>query len=121
MILALLVSLAGGLGAVGRFMLDGALKSLTNRVAPVSTLIINLLGSLLFGICVGWAAVRGTDLSVLTTGFCGGFTTFSTAMVEAVTGLRAGRRGAAVALLIGMAVGCMLAVWIGIQIGLALA
>lgn len=117
----LAVSLAGGVGAVCRFLLDGILKSLTNRVAPVSTLLINVVGSMVFGICLGWTMVRGTDLSVLTTGWCGGFTTFSTAMVEALTGMRAGHRRRAVGLLVGMAAGCVLAVWIGLRVGLAVA
>lgn len=85
--LLVLVSVGGGLGAVVRFLTDAWLSRNHPRV-PVGTLVINLSGSLLLGFLVGWLGsgdgASGTWLAVLGTGFCGGYTTFSTASVEVV-------------------------------------
>lgn len=83
----LAISLAGGLGAVSRFMGDGLIRSLAGRDFPWGTFTINVSGSFLLGLLTG-AVLYGhgsPDIRlVLGTGFCGGFTTFSTASFEAV-------------------------------------
>jgi CrcB protein len=104
MILLLLVSLAGGLGAASRFLLDGAITRRSTLSFPVATLTINVTGSFLLGALT--EASAATDLSVLPTvagvGFLGGFTTFSTASVELVGLVRSGRWVAAVVLGVSM-------------------
>jgi CrcB protein len=104
MILLLLVSLAGGLGAASRFLLDGAVTRRSTLSFPVATLTINVTGSFLLGALT--EASAATDLSVLPTvagvGFLGGFTTFSTASVELVGLVRSGRWVAAVVLGVSM-------------------
>ena len=61
---------------------------------PYGTLLANVLGSLLIGIIFGYSARTGTmsqDQSLLlATGFCGGFTTFSTLAYENHLYLKAG-------------------------------
>lgn len=88
----ILIAVCGGLGAVGRYMMEQYLKG-TRGWSPLSTVsVINLLGSALLGL-LGEIAIVAADaqpqsvvipavLSVAA--LCGGFTTFSTAMVEAV-------------------------------------
>lgn len=80
------ISVVGGGGAVMRFMVDGLIRSALGRKFPYGTLIINVSGSFLLGILTGVVLYRhgnpNTKL-VLGTGFCGGFTTFSTASFEA--------------------------------------
>lgn len=102
----LLLSLAGGLGALARFLTDTYVAARNPLSLPLGTLVVNTAGSLLLGLLTGWAATRDTwfaqDLvRVVGTGFCGGYTTFSTASVEAVRlWLAEGRvRGAAYAAL----------------------
>lgn len=93
------MALAGGLGAVCRFVVDGELKARVQGAFPLATLVINVLGALLLGIVTGLVLHHGTspDLKlVVGTGFCGGFTTFSTAMVETVRLVQARRGGLAV-------------------------
>ncbi len=55
---------------------------------------VNIAGSLILGIIMGYALKQGNfnqnTLLFLTTGFCGGFTTFSTFAFENMTMLRAG-------------------------------
>ncbi len=82
----LLISLAGGLGAVSRFVADGLLRTFVGRAFPWSTIIINASGSLLLGAISGIALHHaGSDIKLIWgTGFCGGYTTFSTASYEAV-------------------------------------
>ena len=94
----LLVALFGGLGAVARFHADAAVARLHNLRMPLGTLSVNTLGSLLLGLISGWITFKSGAAqwaAVLGTGFMGGFTTFSTASVEGVRLLRAGRPSAA--------------------------
>ncbi len=83
-----LIALGGGAGAGARFIVDGALTRRNPFPLPLGTLVINVAGSLLLGLLVGWQTLgSGRDTahtlaSVAGTGFCGGFTTFSTAHVE---------------------------------------
>ena len=98
--LVLLLALAGGLGAVARFVLDGALASARAWRYPVGTTVINLTGSFLLGLLAGLAAGRllpGSALLVLGTGFLGGYTTFSTAAYETVRLVEQRRWGPALA------------------------
>lgn len=102
--IALGVAVFGGLGAGARFMLDGFLTERVHGPVPLATLIINTLGSLLLGVLTGWIAVGGpVDVKTIAgVGFCGGFTTFSTASVELVRLVRDDRRWTALGLAAGM-------------------
>ncbi|AZZ53804.1 fluoride efflux transporter FluC [Rathayibacter festucae] len=85
-LLLLGIALAGGVGAAARLVLDGVARSLIPVRWPVGTLLINVSGSLLLGVVTGLALTGALDDSwrlVLGTGVLGGFTTFSTASVEA--------------------------------------
>lgn len=92
------VGLAGSLGAGARFVVDGAVRGRVASRVPVGTVIINLSGSLLLGIVTGLVVfhhVTSTVTLVAGTGFCGGFTTFSTHSFETVRLLQQGELGAA--------------------------
>ncbi len=82
---ALLVFIGGGLGSVARYWLSLKLNNFENAV-PFGTLLANVLGSLIIGIIFGYSAKTGylsqTNSLLLATGFCGGFTTFSTFAYE---------------------------------------
>ncbi|ARJ06977.1 hypothetical protein GCM10010988_23210 [Cnuibacter physcomitrellae] len=104
-LLFVLLSLAGGVGAAARFVLDGAVKSLVRTSYPVGTTLINLSGSLLLGVVTGLALshlVSDDWRLVLGTGFLGGYTTFSTASLETVRLAQQRRWGAALANGVGM-------------------
>jgi CrcB protein len=99
-----LLALAGGLGAVARVVLDGAVTTARARRGgagyPLGTTVINLSGSFLLGLLAGLAASRvigAPGLLVLGTGFLGGYTTFSTAAYETVRLAGQRRWGAALA------------------------
>src|SRR5690554_1289691 len=80
-----LIFMGGGLGSILRYLLAKFLNSHETGV-PYGTLLVNILGSLLLGIVLGWALKNNTLSSAtvlfLATGFCGGFTTFSTFAYE---------------------------------------
>ncbi len=83
----ILVCLAGAVGAVARFVIDATFRARYGTTFPWPTVLINITGSLLLGILTGFVLYHhsGKDVAlVIGTGFCGGYTTFSTAMFETV-------------------------------------
>lgn len=82
--------LAGGFGAVGRYLLSGAVQRHSGDRFPVGTMVVNLLGALAVGAVAG-ATGPGGLLRIVGVGFLGGFTTFSTWAVETL-GLAHDRR-----------------------------
>jgi len=64
---------------------------------PPGTLLANLLGAFIIGVALAWlagsAAVSPEWRLLITTGFCGGLTTFSTFSAEVFTLLQQGRPG----------------------------
>lgn len=104
MIVALL-AVAGALGAVTRFVVDSYVKSrFVNSAFPFATVGINISGSLILGVIAGLVLLQGgsSDLqAVVGTGFCGGYTTFSTASFETVRLVQSGRRSYALANAVG--------------------
>jgi len=89
----LLMALLGGAGAATRFVVDGWFRGRWSTRLPLATIVINTTGSLLLGLLGGALATGAVGQPVLVvagTGFCGGYTTFSTAMVETVRLAQAG-------------------------------
>ena len=88
-----LVFLGGGLGSMVRYLVY-KLMAHTTYPMYLSTLAVNIIGSLILGIILGYSLKQGNFhqnvLLFLTTGFCGGFTTFSTFAFENQALLRAG-------------------------------
>jgi fluoride exporter len=75
------IGLVGGVGAIVRFVLDGALAGRLGRAFPYGTLAVNLSGALVIGVLVG-AALDQTAYRLAGTGLIGAFTTFSTWALE---------------------------------------
>jgi CrcB protein len=71
------LGLLGGVGAIARFVLDGAIAARVGRAFPWGTLAVNLTGALLLGLLVG-AAVDEDAYRLAGAGLLGAFTTFST-------------------------------------------
>lgn len=112
-----LVAIGGLVGSLARYYLSGLVQGLTDHGFPSGTLSVNILGSLIIGLVMALSLERGLideDIRLLlTTGFCGGFTTMSTFSYETLALLRDGER----ALAFGNAgvtfVTCLAAVWLG--------
>jgi CrcB protein len=86
------VAVAGSLDARTRFVLDGVIRAPRDTDAtwadlPLGTPLINISGSELLGLLTGLVIFHGVPPAwqvVAGTGFCGGYTTFSTAAFESI-------------------------------------
>ncbi len=113
------VGLAGGAGALARFVVDGTLRARIASRVPAGTVVINLTGSLLLGILTGLVLFHGAPATltlVAGTGFCGGYTTFSTASFETVRLLQTGEYRAAGASLAVTVAGALAAAGAGLAL-----
>lgn len=128
----LLVFLAGGAGAALRLWVDAWVKALISRLwqvyMPLGTFFINVTGSFLLGCLTGLLAahitpIPGAETFVITenltvilgVGFLGGYTTFSTALLET---LRAPGKLATGVLALGQLLAATLAALAGLALGL---
>lgn len=79
------VFIGGGLGSILRYGLSKWLNNSENSF-PFGTLVANVIGSLFIGLILGYAAkndsLSNSQTLLLATGFCGGFTTFSSFAYE---------------------------------------
>ena len=85
--LALVVALSGGAGAVLRALVIHHIGVRRVDPLPLGTMLVNASGSLLLGILTGLSLYHGLGphwLAVAGVGFCGGYTTWSTASWESV-------------------------------------
>ena len=115
----LLVFLGGGFGSALRFLVGKYMNS-TQTGIPWGTFAANILGSLLIGIILGLAAKNNTlsqnQTLLLGTGFCGGFTTFSTFAYENHVFLKSGDFASFAFYTIGSFVVGFLAVFLGMYL-----
>jgi CrcB protein len=116
----LLALAAGGvLGTLARYALAGWVHTWAGTAFPWGTFAVNVLGSFLLGFALRGseaAALSPETRALLTTGFCGAFTTFSTLSWETVALLQAGAWGRAGAYALGSLGLGLAAVWAGLSL-----
>jgi fluoride exporter len=117
----LLVALGGLLGSVARYWLSGVVQQASGGEFPFGTLAVNILGSFVVGLIMALSLDRGVVAAntriLLTTGFCGGFTTMSTFSYETVALMRDGEMVLALSNLATTMGSCFAAVWAGQALG----
>ena len=117
----LLVFVGGGLGAMSRYLLQGAVYRLTGAAFPYGTIVVNILGCFLIGLLMSSMEERflaAPSLRIfLTIGILGGFTTFSSFSYETMMLLREGDLLAGGLNIIASVVICLGATWLGMGLG----
>lgn len=73
----LLVLVGGGVGSVGRYLISEVTAKYSKGSFPLGTFIVNILGCFIIGLLAGYIELGKDANLLLVTGFCGGFTTFS--------------------------------------------
>ena len=113
----LLVGLGGGIGSILRYLSQKWVNESYEHNFPLATFLVNVFGCLLIGILYALGE-KGNILSpqsrlLLVTGFCGGFTTFSTFAFENMNLLRVGDNFSFLLYAVGSVVFGIAAVYIG--------
>lgn len=92
--LLLAVFIGGGTGSVARWLLSLKFNPMHHAI-PLGTLTANLIGAFIIGAGLAWfnrlPQIDPLWKLLITTGFCGGLTTFSTFSAEVVFLLQAGK------------------------------
>ena len=90
----LAIFIGGGAGSVLRWLISLRFNTLSTNL-PVGTLLVNLIGAFIIGLAMA-LFIRMTHIDspyklLITAGFCGGFTTFSTFSIEVIYLLQDGK------------------------------
>lgn len=115
----LLVGIGGALGAMARLAIGGLVGALPNGF-PLSTFLINIAGSLAMGLLVGVLAKTTPQFQneirlFVAVGVFGGFTTFSSFSLDAITMIERGDVLLAAAYVFGSVLFGIAGLWIGMQ------
>lgn len=123
MLEALAVAAGGAVGSLGRWGIGRVLSAVLPGL-PAGTFVANVLAGLVIGLVSGANAASPLPpevKSLLTVGFCGGLSTFSTFTNETFGLMQSGNVAGAAANIAVNVVVCLLAVWAGTRLGAAIA
>lgn len=113
------VAFGGALGAMSRFFVYNTLMRASSSY-PWATFTVNVLGSFLIGIAFVLITER-LEMGpywrgVVTVGFLGAFTTFSTFSMDVIGLLEQGETGSAILYVLSSVVVCIIAAWLGLSL-----
>ena len=115
------VAAGSAAGGVARFLLSTAIQERAASPFPVGTLVVNLTGSIALGFvlryALGTASISPEMRVMLTTGFLGGYTTFSTFSYESVALIESGEYSRALAYVLLSVVLALLGTFGGMALG----
>lgn len=114
----LIAGLGGFVGTCGRYLTGVAGKKLFGDKYPVGTFAVNVIGCFIIGIFVGlWTRNEMSPLvnALLISGFCGGFTTFSSFSHDSFAMIQKGEWMKFICYIVPTVVLGLLMVWLGIK------
>ncbi|HET9115382.1 MAG TPA: fluoride efflux transporter CrcB [Gaiellaceae bacterium] len=118
------IAVAGALGALARYGLDGFVSRRLPTAFPWGTFVVNISGALVLGFVITLMTEQLSTApwlrSAITIGFLGAYTTFSTLQFETYRLLEDGALGLAAANVLGSAAAGLAAVYLGVVTGRAL-
>jgi CrcB protein len=119
---AIAVAVGSAVGGVLRFWLTAWVARALPTVLPLGTIVVNILGSLAIGGLAAAFLNRGQSVSglwpaLLMTGLLGGFTTFSAFSLQTLMLMQEGRWIVAAGNVVLSVLLCLIAVWVGWQVG----
>jgi len=116
----ILVGVGGGIGSIFRYLTTVVAAKYFNAAFSIATFIANILGCLIIGLLLGFFErhqLANPDLKYLfVTGFCGGYTTFSTFAAENINLFQSENSLTAFAYIAASVIVGLLAVWIGLTL-----
>lgn len=116
----ILIAMGGAAGSVFRYLTSMLVNKYFNTVFPLATFAANFLGCLIIGLLLGIFEkqhITNNDLKfLLVTGFCGGYTTFSTFAYENVNLFGSGNSMIAFIYIAASLLLSLFAVWVGLMI-----
>lgn len=117
----LYVALGGAAGSLVRYFMGTSIQGWAGPGFPSGTLVVNVSASFLIGVIMQYSmessAVSLETRVLLTTGFCGGYSTFSTFSWETVRLLQDGEWGRASLYVVASVALCLGATFVGLAAG----
>jgi len=115
----LAVACGGAIGAMSRYWVYNAFLKASESKFPWATLTVNIVGSFLIGVAFILITERsevGSEMrGLVTVGFLGAFTTFSTFSMDTIGLLEQGQIASAVSYVLSSVLVCIIAAWLGLM------
>ena len=116
----LLVGLGGAVGSIFRYLSSLLITKYFNSIFPIATFTVNIIGCFLIGLIFGYMEkeqiANDAVKYLFITGFCGGYTTFSTFAIENIGLLQEQHTLTAFAYIAASVITGLFAVWLGLLI-----
>ncbi len=116
----ILIGLGGGVGSILRYLTSVIINRNYDSKFPLATILVNIIGSLLIGITLGYLQKNNIGDSnwkyIMAIGFCGGFTTFSAFAWENANLMNNGLTVLSMIYILTSIVTCILAVFAGVWV-----
>ncbi len=115
----LYVFLGGGLGAMARYAISTWIQ-VPDKGFPTATLLANSISCIILGVLMGIAIQKGLSNKMqwlAMTGFCGGFSTFSTFSAESFRLLEVGEYKTALLYILASLIVCLMGILLGVKLG----
>jgi fluoride exporter len=120
-----IVTVGSAIGGAARALLVSWTVSRVQTTLPLGVLLVNVIGSFIFGMAVRYGVQSGTMSDtvrlLITTGLCGGFTTFSAFSFDIVDAMEQNQFRLSAVYVVSSLVFGILAMWAGMHLGRVLA